>query len=50
MTKKIKGDLILKKDLYVEEDLIVSGNIFRKDNRRYNLIVEGSVETKISLQ
>lgn len=46
MVKKVKGDLILKKDLFVEEDLIVSGSIFGKDNGRYNLIVEGSIEAK----
>jgi len=46
MVKKIKGDLILTKDLFIEDDLIVSGNIFGKDNQRYNLIVKGSIEAK----
>jgi len=46
MVKKIKGDLILKKDLFIEDDLIVSGNIFGKDNQRFNLIVTGSIEAK----
>ena len=46
MVKKIKGDLILKKDLFVEEDLIVTGSIFGKDDQRYSLIVKGSVEAK----
>lgn len=46
MVKKVKGDLILKKDLFVEEDLIVSGSIFGKDNERYDLIVNGTIEAK----
>lgn len=46
MVKQVKGDLILKKDLFIEEDLIVYGSILGKDNERYNLIVEGSIEAK----
>ena len=46
MVKKIQGDLILKKDLFVEDDLIVSGNIFGNDDERYKLKVRGSIEAK----
>ena len=46
MVKKIKGDLILKKDTFIEDDLIVHGSIFGKDDERYNLIVKGSIEAK----
>jgi len=46
MVKKVKGDLILKKDLFIEDDLIVHGSIFGKDDQRYNLIVKGSIEAK----
>ena len=46
MVKKVNGDLILKKDLFVEDDLIVSGSIFGKNDERYNLIVKGSIEAK----
>lgn len=46
MTKKINGDLILKKDTFLDEDLIVTGNIIGKNHVKFNLFVEGSIEAK----
>jgi len=44
MTKTINGDLIIKKDTFLTEDLIVNGDIICKDHMKYSLFVEGSLE------
>lgn len=37
MTKIIEGDLILESDFKIEEDLIVKGNIYGKDGKRWDI-------------
>jgi hypothetical protein len=41
--KIIKGDLEMKKDIIYNENLIVEGNIFGKNGKRYNLFIKGDI-------
>lgn len=44
MTKVINGDLVLKKDTFLNENLIVIGDIIAKSHMKFSLFVEGSIE------
>lgn len=46
MTKIINGDLVLKKDTFLNENLIVTGDIIGKGYMKFSLFVEGSIEAR----
>lgn len=46
MTKVINGDFVLKKDTFLNENLIVTGSIVGKNHVPFSLFVEGSVDAK----
>ena len=46
MTKIINGDLVLKKDTFLNENLIVTGDIIGKGYMKFGLFVEGSIEAR----
>ena len=41
--KIINGDLIMEKDMTFNENLVVKGNIFGKDENKFNLMVFGDL-------
>ena len=46
MTKIIKDDLVLEKNMTFKESIIVEGNIIGKDGNRYNLTVMGNINAE----